>query len=78
MNQVTIDYINSRVVSSEVKSVGDITTTYTVAFDNGQVVEGSVIRDINSFDKEEAYNAAYLEAIKSLTAGIEFVLNKKE
>lgn len=76
MNQSTIDYLKSRVVSAIPKISGDITTHSIVTFDNGIIVEGRSVRDISIYDKEEADTAAFNDAICSLIPGVEFVLNK--
>lgn len=77
MSQATIDYLKSRMVSITPKISGNIATHSDVTFDNGIVVEGCSIRDINNYDKIEAENAAFLDAISTLAPGVDLVLSKK-
>ncbi len=76
MNQETIDYLKSRVVSAVPIVSGDITTHTTVSFDNGVIVEGCAIRDIKSYEKAEADDAAFKDAVNKLAPGVEFILKK--
>lgn len=78
MNQTTIDYLKGRVTTAIPTVSGEIITHSVITFDNGIVVEGKAVRDITAYDKKEAENAAFEDAVSSLCAGIEFVLPKKE
>ena len=75
MNQA-IEYIRGRVTSSEFKTSGEITTESIVIFDNGTSVTGTSVREIMNFDKDEASNAAFENAISGLSAGVNFILTK--
>lgn len=74
--QATIDYIKSRVVTATPSIKGDITTDTMITFDNGISLEGHSVRDISGYSKEEADNAAFLDAISTLIPGVDFVLTK--
>ena len=76
LNQDVVNYIKSRIVSSEKSTSGDIETTYTASFDNGMMLEGKSVRPINGFDQLEAENAAYENAIDKIYHGVAFALNK--
>lgn len=76
INQTTLDYLKSRVVSAIPKTSGEITTNSVITFDNGVTVEGSSVRDIAQYDKTEADSAAFQNAVASLIPGIEFATNK--
>ncbi len=75
MTQSTIEYLKGRVVSAIPRISGDITTHSVITFDNGIIVKGCSVRDINNYDKTEADAAAFNDAVTSLTPGVDFVLN---
>ncbi len=77
MKQEVIDYIKSRIVSSESSVSGDIETITKITFDSGIVATGCSIRPIDGFLQEEAQKAACDDAIGKLYAGVEFSLSKK-
>lgn len=77
MNQSALDYLKGRVISAIPTVSGEITTYSVITFDNGMTVEGYAVRDINNYDKTEADNAAFENAISSLYAGVDFILSKK-
>jgi len=76
MSQSAIDFIKTRIVSTQATSTGDILTESIITFDNGSAVKGASVRALASFDKTEAENAAVENAISGLVAGVDFILNK--
>ncbi len=76
MKPETLAYIKGRVISTTPSLTGDITTHSTVVFDNGVSIEGHSIREINNYDAKEAEEAAFKDAIESLSPGVEFILSK--
>ncbi len=76
MKPEILQYIKSRVTSSEVITTGDIETVYTSTFDNGMVLSGKSLRPIEGFQQEEAQEAAYEDAISKIYDGVAFTLNK--
>ncbi len=78
MKQETVDYFKNRVIKSSPKISGDITTHVTVLFDNGITAEGCSVRDINGYDKAEAEDAAFQDAVSVLAPGVEFISSLKK
>lgn len=78
MKQETLEYLKGKVISAIPKTTGEIITQSIITFENGIVVEGQSVRDINIYDKVEAENAAYEDAIKTLYPGVEFILTKSQ
>ncbi len=76
MNPATVEYLKGRVISAVPKTSGEIVTHTTITFDNNVIAEGCATRDIGSYDKTEADNAAFLDAIATLLPGIEFARAK--
>lgn len=76
MKPEILEYIKTRVISATPVTSGDIITHTTITLDSGEVVEGSAVRDIKSYEKSEADNAAFMDAIKTFYPGIELALHK--
>ncbi len=72
-----LEYLRGRTAETNIAIQGDIITTCSLKLDTGAMVEGSVSRDINAYDKEEASRAAYENAVEKLIPGIELMLNLK-
>lgn len=76
MNQAVLDYLKGRVINAVPRISGEITTYSTITLDNGEIIEGCVMRDINNYNKEEAEAAAFQEAIKTFYPGVNLILTK--
>ncbi len=77
MNPAALEYLKNRIVVTDCKQVGEITTTCKLTFDNEQSVYGTSVIDASEFNKEKADAAAYEDALAVLAPGVEFIMNKR-
>ena len=76
MNPAAMEYIKGRVVSAIPTVSGEITTNTVITLDNGDIIEGCAIRDISTYEKAEADNAAFQDAMKTFYPGVNLMLTK--
>ncbi len=76
MKPEIIEYLKTRIVSAAPIISGEITTHTIITLDNGDIVEGCAVREINNYEKAEADNAAFMDAIKTFAPGINLALHK--
>lgn len=75
-SQRTIEYIKTRVSNTDFTNSGEITVSCTITLDDGTVITGSIVRDISSFDSDEAQAAAYNNTVGFLYPGADLILAK--
>jgi hypothetical protein len=75
-SQNAINYIKTRVSATNFVNSGEITTICNVTLDDGAILSGNSVRDINGFDINEAQTAAYENAVSFLYPGADLILSK--
>ena len=77
MDQEVVDFIKSKILSTDYVDGGTITTTAKISFNTGAILSGTSVTDLSTYNKEEAQKSAYDNAIATLLPGVALILNKQ-